>query len=171
MRPLTWITLCWLALAAGGALAQERSVSYSTWIIAGNMVTLRYLLPVTVAQRLMGVEVPVLTTEKLEEYLLQHQTVASVSGDCPAIDQGFDLGRVDPLAVGPDLYGFEIFYRCKDPRQASRGSQSSQERRNALGSVRTLGWPCFPIAASVSEVRRTSRSRHRGRSLRRSRTG
>jgi hypothetical protein len=117
VKRLALIALCLLAASAGCAVAQERSVSYSTWIIAGNMVTLRYLLPVTVAQRLMGVEVPVLTTEKLEEYLLQHQTVGSVAGDCPAIDQGFDLGRVDPLAVGPDLYGFEIFYRCKDPRQ------------------------------------------------------
>ena len=111
------MALCLLAASAGGAIAQERSVSYSTWIVAGNMVTLRYLLPVSVAQRLLGVEVPVLTIGKLEDYLLQHQTVGSAGGDCPAIDQGFDLGRVDPLAVGPDLYGFEIFYRCKDPRQ------------------------------------------------------
>jgi hypothetical protein len=108
----------WLLLAgAGGALAQDRSVSYSTWIVSGNMVTLRFLLPVSEAQRLMGIEVPVLTMSKLEDYLLQHQTVQSAGGACPAIDQGFDLGRVDPLAVGPDLYGFEIFYRCKDPRQ------------------------------------------------------
>ncbi|HEY6458131.1 MAG TPA: hypothetical protein VIY90_22880 [Steroidobacteraceae bacterium] len=116
MKRLALIALCWLTASAGCAVAQERSVSYSTWIIAGNMVTLRYLLPVTAAQRLMGVEVSVLTTDKLEKYLLQHQTVGSAAGECPAIDQGFDLGRVDPIAVGPDLYGFEIFYRCQDPR-------------------------------------------------------
>ncbi|HEY4338451.1 MAG TPA: hypothetical protein VGM97_00715, partial [Steroidobacteraceae bacterium] len=113
MKRLALIALCLLAGAAGGAEAQQRSVSYSTWIVSGNMVTLRYLLPVSVAQRLMGVEVQVLTVGKLEEYLLRHQTVGSAGGECPAIDQGFDLGRVDPLAVGPDLYGFEIFYRCK----------------------------------------------------------
>jgi hypothetical protein len=106
-----------LAAGSGGALAQDRSVSYSTWTVSGNMVTLRFLLPVSEAQRLMGVDVPVLTMSKLEDYLLQHQTVTSAGGACPAIDQGFDLGRVDPLAVGPDLYGFEIFYRCTDPRQ------------------------------------------------------
>jgi hypothetical protein len=117
VKRLALIALCWLAAGTGCAVAQERSVSYSTWIVTGNMVTLRYLLPVSVAQRLMGVEVPVLTTNKLEDYLLRHQTVGSAAGECPAIDQGFDLGRVDPLAVGPDLYGFEIFYRCKDPRQ------------------------------------------------------
>ena len=117
MKRLAVIGLWLLAGGAGGALAQDRSVSYSTWTVSGNMVTLQFLLPVSEAQRLMGVEVPVLTTDKLEEYLLQHQTVQSAGGDCPAIDQGFDLGRVDPRAVGPDLYGFEIFYRCTDPRQ------------------------------------------------------
>ena len=84
MKRLALMALCLLAASAGGALAQERSVSYSTWIVAGNMVTLRYLLPVSVAQRLMGVEVPVLTIGKLEDYLLQHQTVGSAGGDCPA---------------------------------------------------------------------------------------
>jgi hypothetical protein len=117
VKRLAWIALCWLASGAGAALAQSSGVSYSTWIISGNMVTLRFLLPVSQAQRLMGVDVPTLTMSKLEEYLLQHETVASAGGDCPAIDQGFDLGRVDPLAVGSELYGFEIFYRCKDPRQ------------------------------------------------------
>jgi len=108
--------LCLLVLSGGAAVAQERSVSYSTWIVSGNMITLRFLLPVAQAQRLLGVAVPVLTTGKLEEYLLQHLSVQSAGGECPAIDQGFDLGRVDPLAVGPDLYGFEIFFRCADPR-------------------------------------------------------
>lgn len=117
MKRLAWTVLWMLAAAAGGARAQDHSVSYATWMVDGKMVTLRYLLPVPEAQRLLGVEVPVLTTAKLADYLLAHQTVQSAGGDCPAIDQGFDLGRVDPLAVGPDLYGFEIFYRCQDPRQ------------------------------------------------------
>jgi hypothetical protein len=117
VKRLAWIVLCWLAMAAGHALAQDRGVSYSTWIVSGNMITLRFVLPVTQAQRLTGAEVPVLTISKLEDYLLEHLTVTSAGGDCPAIDQGFDLGRVDPLAVEPDLYGFEIFYRCSDPRQ------------------------------------------------------
>ena len=116
MKRLALLALCLLAASTGCAGAQQRSVSYSTWIVSGNTVTLRYLLPVSVAQRLMGVEVPVLTTARLEDYLLRHQSVGSAGGECPAIDQGFDLGRVDPLAVGSDLYGFEIFYRCTDPR-------------------------------------------------------
>ena len=117
MKRLAFTCVCWFALAAGCAQAQDRGVSYSTWNVSGNSVTLRFVLPVTEAQRLTGAEVPVLTITKLEDYLLQHLTVDSAGGDCPAIDQGFDLGRVDPLAVGPELYGFEIFYRCADPRQ------------------------------------------------------
>ena len=104
-------------MVAAGAQAQDRGVSYSTWIVSGNTVTLRFVLPVTEAHRLTGADVPVLTITKLEDYLLQHLSVTSAGGDCPAIDQGFDLGRVDPVAVGPELYGFEIFYRCGDPRQ------------------------------------------------------
>jgi hypothetical protein len=117
MKRLAWIGLCWLAIGAGSALAAGRSVSYSTWIVSGNLVTMRLLLPVSAAQRLVGGGVPVLTTDRLKDYVLQHVTVASSGGSCPAIDQGYDLGQVDPLAVGPDLYGFELVYRCTDPQQ------------------------------------------------------
>ncbi|MGH8211482.1 MAG: HupE/UreJ family protein [Steroidobacteraceae bacterium] len=117
MKRLAGFALCLLAIGAGSTLAQGRSASYSTWIVSGNRVTLRFLLPVTEARRLMGTDVPVLTVQKLEDYMLKRLTVQSVAGDCPAIDQGYDLGRVDPLAVGPDFYGFEIFYRCADPRR------------------------------------------------------
>jgi hypothetical protein len=117
VRGLGWLALGVLALCGTGAFAAQRSVSYSTWIIADNTVTLRFLLPVSGARRLMGVGVPVLTTDKLKGYLLQHVSVDSASGSCAAIDQGYDLGQVDPLAVGPDLYGFELVFRCPDPRQ------------------------------------------------------
>jgi hypothetical protein len=101
-------------LAAPAALADSRSVSYSTWVIAGDTVTLRFILPAREALQLVGAEVPVLTSAKLGEYLLTHMAVRAAGRDCPAIDQGYDLGRVDPLAVGRDAYGFEIFYRCTE---------------------------------------------------------
>ena len=117
MKLLAWIALCCLAVGSQFAQAQHRSVSYSTWIVSGNLVTLRFMLPVEEARRLTGVAVPVLTTDKLKDYMLEHLSVQSSGGSCPAIDQGYDLGRVDPLAVGPDLYGFELVYRCTDDRQ------------------------------------------------------
>ncbi|MGC1459931.1 MAG: hypothetical protein WA825_16765 [Steroidobacteraceae bacterium] len=117
MKRLAWLALCWLAPGAGSALAAGHSVSYSTWIVSDNLVTMRLALPVSEARRLLGVAVPVLTTDRLKDYVLEHVTVSSAGGACPAIDQGYDLGRVDPLAVGPDLYGFEVVYRCTDPGQ------------------------------------------------------
>jgi hypothetical protein len=117
VKRLAWLVLCWLAPGAGAALAAGPSVSYSTWIVSDNLVTMRLALPVSEARRLLGVAVPVLTTDRLKDYVLEHVTVSSAGGSCPAIDQGYDLGRVDPLAVGPDLYGFEVVYRCTDPGQ------------------------------------------------------
>ncbi len=117
MISLRWIALAALALGVGNARAETQSVSYSTWVIAGNVVTLRYMLPISEARALIGPDVPVATVAKLGDYLLRQVTVRSASGQCPALDQGYDLGRVDPLAVGSDFYGFEIFYRCDDPRQ------------------------------------------------------
>jgi hypothetical protein len=117
VRRLAWVALCWLAIGTGSALAGGRSVSYSTWIVSGDLVTVRLRLPVSEARRLVGVAVPVLTTDRLKNYVLEHISVSSAGGSCPAIDQGYDLGQVDPLAVGPDLYGFELLYRCSDPRQ------------------------------------------------------
>jgi hypothetical protein len=80
--------------------------------VAAETVTLRFVLPTQEASRLLGAEVPVLTTSKLGDYLLKHLSVRSADRSCPAIDQGYDLGQVDPLAVGDDYYGFELVFRC-----------------------------------------------------------
>ena len=106
------VSLCALVCAAEVARAETPSASYSTWIVSGDRVTLRYALPVAQAERLSGSDVPVLTVSKLGNYVLQHVAVQAAGHDCPAIDQGYDLGRVDPLQVGSGLYGFEIIFQC-----------------------------------------------------------
>jgi len=106
------VSLCALACATQVARAETPSASYSTWIVSGDRVTLRYALPVAQAERLSGSDVPVLTVSKLGDYVLQHVAVQAAGHDCPAIDQGYDLGRVDPLQVGSGLYGFEIIFQC-----------------------------------------------------------
>lgn len=111
---------CVLALAVLGAAprpahAESRAISYSDWIVSRNTVMLRYVLPVAEAQRLTGVEIPVATVAKLGEYILHHTAVTASGRECPAIDQGYDLGKVDPVRAGPGLYGFEIFFRCGAP--------------------------------------------------------
>ncbi|MGH8150298.1 MAG: hypothetical protein ACRETB_10055 [Steroidobacteraceae bacterium] len=93
------------------------SAGYSTWIVAraAQTVTLRLTLPVAAAQRLSGTDIPVLTVSKLGSYVLAHTAVEAAGRDCPASDQGYDLGRVDPLDAGVGLYGFEIVFRCARP--------------------------------------------------------
>jgi hypothetical protein len=112
MRWTALVAACALACLMHAARADTRSVSYSTWIVSGDRVTLRYVLPAAEAGRLSGSDVPVLTVSKLGDYVLHHLAVRASGRDCPAIDQGYDLGRVDPLQVGAGLYGFEIFFEC-----------------------------------------------------------
>jgi hypothetical protein len=113
-----FLVLACAAPALGAAAPRSPEVSYSTWIIGERSVTLRYVLPAREAERLSGSQVPVLTVSKLGEYVLRHVAVSSDHEDCPAIDQGYDLGRVDPLHVGAGLYGFEIVFRCEAPGAA-----------------------------------------------------
>ena len=104
----------WLAFAPHPATAaDDRSVSYSVWSLAEQSVTLKFELPIDQARRLVGNDLPLLTVAKLRDYLLERVGVRAGGRECPAIDQGYDLGRVDPLDVGPDLYGFEIMFRCQ----------------------------------------------------------
>ncbi len=114
MRLLALAALCSLAGAAHSALAASGTVSYSTWIVSrgSGTVTLRYLLPVGAAQRLTGAAIPVLTVSKLGDYMLAHTDVWAAGHECPPSDQGYDLGKVDPIQAGAGLYGFEVVFRC-----------------------------------------------------------
>jgi len=114
VRGVLLAALCLFACAAQGAPlpAGTANVSYTVWTVSGSSVLLKFLLPTSVAQSLTGAQVPVLTTRKLGDYILQHVEVEAAGRPCPAVDQGYDLGKVDPLAVGADMYGFEILFRC-----------------------------------------------------------
>jgi hypothetical protein len=68
------------------------------------------------AQRLIGTDLAIVTVKRLGAYLLKNLGAHSASGECTVLDQGYDLGLIDPLEVGPGLYGFEIFFHCADPR-------------------------------------------------------
>ena len=111
MRAVAAAALCALGIASP-ALAGSHSVSYSDWTIGGEITTLKFVLPAVEAQRLAGVDVPLTTSKKLGEYLLAHVAVEADGENCPPIDQGYDIGLVDPLAVGGGSIGFEIFFRC-----------------------------------------------------------
>ena len=118
MRVAAAALLCALGVASP-ALADSHSVSYSDWTISGEITTLKFVLPRVEAQRLTGVDVPLATTKRLGEYLLAHVAVQGDGENCAPIDQGYDIGLVDPLAVGGGAFGFEIFFRCPtaNPRE------------------------------------------------------
>jgi hypothetical protein len=99
-------------LSCAGAHAEIRGISYSLWSIAGRNVTLRYTLPMAEARPLVPPGWPPASTERVGEYLLRHVAVSAGGVACAAIDQGYDIGRVDPLSLAPGLYGFEIMFRC-----------------------------------------------------------
>lgn len=99
--------------AAPPAADTAGSVSYSTWTITPEKVILKFVLPVGEAQRLTGTKMSLATIDRLKGYLLKHTGVTTGQGEnCPAMDQGYDLGRVDPLTVAPGFYGNEIFFKC-----------------------------------------------------------
>ncbi len=70
------------------------------------------VLPSEVAAELVGKSMPLLSNEGLANYVLSRVSVVSAGAACPAIDQGYDLGKVNSLSVGASLYGFEIVFHC-----------------------------------------------------------
>ena len=90
----------------------KANVSYSIWVVRGRRVMLRFLVPVSEAVRAVGRGSAARVSQRLGDYLLAHTAVRAAGKDCPPEDQGYDIGRVDPIVAGAGLYGFEIFFRC-----------------------------------------------------------
>jgi len=111
MRVVAWLVLCWMASSATAGAA-TRSISHSDWLIARDQVTLRIAFPVSEAKYTQPSGQPPPTTEKLAAYVLSHVAVQVQGVVCEPIDQGYDIGRINTLAVGEDLYGFEIIFHC-----------------------------------------------------------
>jgi len=83
VRRVLLALLCLSACVAHGAPlpAGTANVSYTVWTVSGSSVLLKFLLPTPVAQSLSGVEVPLLTTRKLGDYILQHVAVEAAGRD------------------------------------------------------------------------------------------
>ena len=94
------------------AMAENRSASQSVWVIAQDRVTLRIVLPAEEARQLRPRGLPPPSTEQVASYVLDRVSVSASGTRCPAIDQGYDIGRIDILSVGAGLYGFEIIFQC-----------------------------------------------------------
>ena len=116
---IDWIDAAGAAANPGAELG---SASYSIWSIERDRVTARFLLPLADAQRIAGSALQVLVQQRVGQYLLDHLSVRAGPRRCEAIDQGYDIGRVDPLTVAPGLFGFEIFFQCAAPGLAPAGT-------------------------------------------------
>jgi hypothetical protein len=112
MRAAFWALLFFLISPA--AVAEMRSVSRSEWVISNHEVTVRMVIPTDQARYLGSPGLPLPTHEQLSAYVLSHIGVQASGVDCEAIDQGYDLGRINSLAVGTALSGFEIIFHCAD---------------------------------------------------------
>jgi hypothetical protein len=115
IRP-AMLALLGLLGAIQPAIAENRSVSQSIWTVARDRVTLRFVLPAAEARQLSPKNLPPPSTEQVASYVLGHVSVSAAGSACPAIDQGYDIGRIDTLSVGDGLYGFEIIFQCPGTR-------------------------------------------------------
>jgi hypothetical protein len=117
-----------LLLAACTSHGQSAgSVSHSVWRISENEVILQVSFPKAQGASLKG-ELHPLSIENLGKYVLDRVSVTSGADTCPAVDQGYDIGEVDPLALGETLYGFEIIFSCPD----GNGAGTELTLRNGL---------------------------------------
>ncbi len=114
--PPLWCVMGLLCVCLGGTAqsqaAPTRSVSYSTWLLEGDLVTARLELPAAEAAALVGKAMPLLSTESLAEYVLKHVSVTASGSACEPTDQGYDIGRINSLSLGSNIYGYEIIFRC-----------------------------------------------------------
>lgn len=122
-----WLfAVLWLPLSL--ARADTHSVSYSLWSVTDDLVMLRYTLPRAEARVLVPLNYPAPDAATVGRYVLAHTGVTAGGRDCAAIDQGYDLGLVDTLSLGPGLYGFEILFHCPS-------TQGLELRNSALFDV------------------------------------
>ena len=111
MRAGIWLAVCAILLSVPAGAA-TRSVSRSVWVIARDQVTVRVVIPAAEASYTVAPGLPPPSNEKVAAYVLQHLGVETAGSACEAIDQGYDIGRINTLAAGPGLYGYEIIFHC-----------------------------------------------------------
>jgi hypothetical protein len=100
----------------GAELSPGAHVSYSTWVIEGSTVRLRFMVSATEAQALVGASKPRMTRAAVADEVSQAVTVTSAAGDCPAMDQGEGAGEIYTMATTPGFNRYEIVFICPDAR-------------------------------------------------------
>ncbi|HTQ36523.1 MAG TPA: hypothetical protein VMH77_05750 [Steroidobacteraceae bacterium] len=104
--------MAWLLLAPQISSAAMPAASASTWTISGNDAVFSYTFPRSLATTLATPGAPSPSVEAIAHYVFSRTSARRQAQPCEAVDQGYDLGRIDTRYLGPDLLSFEIFFRC-----------------------------------------------------------
>jgi hypothetical protein len=129
--------------------AAQPVVSATMWRVAGQEVTLRFAFLRQAVPLLGDPGKPPPATEAVGRRVLAGAAVEQDGQRCPAIDLGYDLGRVDPLYLGPDLTGFEMLFRC--PHE--RGSLVLREDALSALPAPHIGLASIRIGAAAQATR------------------
>jgi hypothetical protein len=108
MRAIVFALTFLMSPCAG---AQSRSVSHSAWSVSRDQVTVRMFIPSSDVARMVPSGSPP-SMEQAAAYVLKHLGVQAAGSACEVIDQGYDIGRINSLAAGAGLLGFEIIFHC-----------------------------------------------------------
>lgn len=101
-----------LLLTAPLARAAASDVSASIWRISGDNIVLDYTFPKELGARLATPGRGLASIEMMGRYVLSRVSAQRQGQPCEALDQGYDLGRIDARYAGPGVYSFEILFRC-----------------------------------------------------------
>ena len=112
MKRFAAFVVC-LLLVAPFSHAAAGNASASIWRISGDEVVLRYTFPEPLAALLATPGTPSPSVEMIARYVLSRVSVQRQGEACEALDQGYDLGRIDTLYAGPGLFSFEVLFRCR----------------------------------------------------------
>lgn len=149
---LTLMSSLW---AAAPACAADAIPEAAIWRVSGPEVSLRFAFPRGAARLLAQPGKPVPATEAVARLVLAKSAVEQDHKPCPAVDLGYDLGRVEPLYLGPALMGFEMLFHC--PRDA--GSLVLREQALADLGVPQLGLTTVYAGTSPPVTRLTAGER------------
>lgn len=97
---------------AGPAGAADAVPAASIWRVSGPEVSLRFAFPRQYVRLLGQPGKPLPATEAVARQVLAQSLVEQDHRPCPAVDLGYDLGRIEPLYLGPELMGFEMLFHC-----------------------------------------------------------
>jgi len=99
-------------LLAPQLAAAAPAVTVSSWTINGDDAVLGFTFPQSLAAVLAAPGTPAPAVEAIARYVFPKVSVQRGGQSCEALDQGYDLGRIDTRYIGAGLLSFEVLFHC-----------------------------------------------------------